>query len=180
RVYGTPIFARHRNYCISQIRTSAHEEYDAKSKKVEKDQSVYDAYKKLTLRDTIIFADLFWNKVTQSTILNCFKHLHNNQNGHTLYKLNNKNLKEFFTNMGKSLPSENNCRDKTDQVYLKEIERIKSCSKDELIFSTLKNPKNLMLFDCKMINTNMNGQIVSMIELYHELIELKLNGYTSI
>ncbi|OAF66028.1 hypothetical protein A3Q56_06252 [Intoshia linei] len=53
---------------------------------VEKGESVYDAYKKLTLRDTIIFADLSWNKVTQSTILNCFKHLYNNQNGHVNYE----------------------------------------------------------------------------------------------
>ncbi|OAF63890.1 hypothetical protein A3Q56_08356 [Intoshia linei] len=54
--------------------------------KFEKGESVYNAYKKLTLRDTFIFADLFWNKVTQSTILNCFKHLHNNQNGHVNYE----------------------------------------------------------------------------------------------
>ncbi|OAF66273.1 hypothetical protein A3Q56_06000 [Intoshia linei] len=53
---------------------------------VEKGESLYDDYKKLTLRDTIIFADLSWNKVTQSTILNCFKHLPSNENGHVNYE----------------------------------------------------------------------------------------------
>ncbi|KAF7690699.1 Jerky like protein-like [Cucumispora dikerogammari] len=42
---------------------------------VEKSDNVYDIYKKITLRDTIIYSELAWNDVSQATINNCFKHL---------------------------------------------------------------------------------------------------------
>ncbi|KAF7692992.1 hypothetical protein CDIK_2321 [Cucumispora dikerogammari] len=42
---------------------------------VEKSGNVYNIYKKITLRDTVIYSDLAWNNVSQTTINNCFKHL---------------------------------------------------------------------------------------------------------
>ena len=42
---------------------------------VEKGGNVYDIYKKITLRDTIIYSELAWDDVSQTTINNCFKHL---------------------------------------------------------------------------------------------------------
>ncbi|KAF7685301.1 Tigger transposable element-derived protein 6 [Cucumispora dikerogammari] len=42
---------------------------------VEKGGSVYDIYKKITFRDTIIYSELTYNDVSQTTINNCFKHL---------------------------------------------------------------------------------------------------------
>lgn len=44
---------------------------------IENGGNVYESYKKINLKDTIVFTDMAWEGVTSSTIYNCFKHLLN-------------------------------------------------------------------------------------------------------
>lgn len=78
--------------------------------KIENGANVYTVYKNLTLKDTIIFADLAWTDVKVETIYNCFKHLktmgsakvENNTDANNSYYKNFIKKSDIFDPMGEN------------------------------------------------------------------------------
>ena len=95
-----------------------------------------------------------------------------------LYKLQNKELQELFTSIGKQLPSESSCRKKAIEIGMREHARVKELMSEKKVFlvvdesdisgkkylnvlvGALDEPETTFLIDCRPLVQSPTNQTV--------------------
>ena len=117
--------------------------------KIENGMHTTEAFKKLNIKDAIVFADLAWNEVKQETMKNCFKHLKNIEiQDEILEETKNKNSDVY-------------------DLFLKKAEIIDPVSEKEYIEITYTENDEIILEAEEYID---NNPLISLKESEEEII----------